>query len=208
VAARRTAPRGTSRFEVGSVNLPHPAEKECGDGWAWFEEGQRAAVFVADGLGHGPGAASAARAAVERFLERVAQPPEEILQSVHGVLRPTRGAAAAAAVIDPLARELTFSGVGNVAGAILGPGTTRALLSHNGTLGHEAHKILPYRYPVPARALLVLNTDGLVTQWRLDGYPGLAARHPSVIAGVLYRDFRRLRDDVTVVVIRIREEGS
>ena len=37
---------------------------------------------------------------------------------------------------------------------------------------------------------------------RLDRYAGLAASHPGLIAGVLYRDFRRSRDDVTVVVVR------
>ena len=33
--------------------------------------------------------------------------------------------------------------------------------------------------------------------------PGLAARQPGVIAGVLYRDFRRERDDATIVVARV-----
>ena len=32
--------------------------------------------------------------------------------------------------------------------------------------------------------------------------PGLSERHPSVIAGVLYRDFRRERDDASIVVLR------
>jgi hypothetical protein len=34
----------------------------------------------------------------------------------------------------------------------------------------------------------------------VDRYPGLLARTPSLIAGVLYRDFNRARDDVTVLV--------
>jgi hypothetical protein len=47
-----------------------------------------------------------------------------------------------------------------------------------------------------------MHSDGLATQWDLDQYPGLAARRPSLIAGVLYRDFARGRDDVTVVVAK------
>jgi hypothetical protein len=39
-----------------------------------------------------------------------------------------------------------------------------------------------------------------MSRWSLEDYPGLAARDPAVIAGVLYRDFSRRRDDVTVVV--------
>ena len=47
-----------------------------------------------------------------------------------------------------------------------------------------------------------MHSDGLTTHWTLERLPGLAARHPSLIAGVLYRDFKRGRDDVTVVVAR------
>jgi hypothetical protein len=49
-----------------------------------------------------------------------------------------------------------------------------------------------------------MASDGLGTRWRLDAYPGLTARHPSLIAGILYRDHGRPRDDVTVVVSRER----
>jgi len=53
--------------------------------------------------------------------------------------------------------------------------------------------------------MLVLHSDGLVSHWSLDAYPGLAARDPSLIAGILYRDFTRGRDDVTVVVAKAEE---
>ena len=52
------------------------------------------------------------------------------------------------------------------------------------------------------RPLVILASDGLSTSWTLDDYPGLSQRHPSLIAGVLYRDFSRGRDDVTVLVGR------
>jgi hypothetical protein len=47
-----------------------------------------------------------------------------------------------------------------------------------------------------------MHSDGIQTQWKLDAYSGLQARHPSVIAGMLYRDFRRKSDDSTIVVIK------
>jgi hypothetical protein len=47
-----------------------------------------------------------------------------------------------------------------------------------------------------------MHSDGLGTQWRLERYPGLIQKHPSLIAGVLYRDFNRERDDVTVLVAK------
>ena len=47
-----------------------------------------------------------------------------------------------------------------------------------------------------------MHSDGLQTKWKLDAYPGLQMRHPSLVAAVLYRDYRRGRDDVTVLVAR------
>jgi hypothetical protein len=58
-----------------------------------------------------------------------------------------------------------------------------------------------FTYPWSPDAVVVLHSDGLQTRWRLDAYPGLTRRHPSLIAGVLYRDFARGRDDVTVLVV-------
>jgi hypothetical protein len=47
-----------------------------------------------------------------------------------------------------------------------------------------------------------VHSDGLQTHWKLESYTGLRARHPSVIAGILYRDFRRNSDDAAVVVVK------
>ena len=64
-----------SPLEVGALSLPKPGEVVCGDRWAvaWFPE--RTLILVADGLGHGPGAAEAAMEAVQTFHERAALPP-------------------------------------------------------------------------------------------------------------------------------------
>jgi hypothetical protein len=100
------------------------------------------------------------------------------------------------------ARVVTFAGVGNIAGAIISGERTQQMVSHNGIVGAEVRKIQEFTYLWPENALLVMHSDGLATQWRLDRYPGLATRHPSLVAAVLYRDFSRGRDDVTVVAAR------
>jgi hypothetical protein len=76
------------------------------------------------------------------------------------------------------------------------------MVTHNGTVGHVARTIRPFSYACEGRPLLVLASDGLGTAWSFDRYPGLAHRHPALIAAVLYRDFDRGRDDVTVLVAR------
>jgi hypothetical protein len=47
-----------------------------------------------------------------------------------------------------------------------------------------------------------MHSDGVSGRWDLTRYPGLSFRDPSVVAGVLYRDFSRQRDDALVVVVR------
>ena len=161
-------------------------------------------LVVADGLGHGPLASVAAQAAIRIARERAADGPAEVFRAAHAALRSTRGAALAVAEIDPDRGMVRYAGIGNIAGTILTPGRERtsSLVSHNGIVGHEMRKVQEFAYPWSPGSTLVMHSDGLATHWRLDRYPGLLARHPSLIAGVLYRDFTRGRDDVTVLVAR------
>jgi hypothetical protein len=98
--------------------------------------------------------------------------------------------------------EITYCGVGNISGTVLTDGTSRKTVSLAGTLGHALAKTREFSYPMPPGAVFIMHSDGLLTSWNLDGYQGLLARHPSLIAGVMYRDFLRGRDDATVLVVR------
>jgi anti-sigma regulatory factor (Ser/Thr protein kinase) len=196
-------PVSPPRFSVSGVSVALQGEEESGDDWIFQENGHCARLTLADGLGHGALAADAARAAVRTAREQLHQPAPALLEQMHGALRSTRGAAVAVAEIDPPAQILRFAGVGNIAATIVPQsGPARHLVSHAGTAGHELRKIMEYTYPWDSRSLLVMHSDGLQTQWSFERYPGLIERHPSLIAGVLYRDYTRRRDDVTVVVAR------
>ena len=195
--------RPTSAFDIGAVCRPLPGETECGDAWLVREAADGCTVvMVADGLGHGPPAAAAARAAIESFRDATGSGPSDLLRLAHGAMRATRGGAVAVAAIDPRRRELRYCGVGNIAGTILGPAGRSGLVSHNGILGAEARKFQEFLVPWPAGSLLVMHSDGLSAQWRLDRAAPVASRHPALVAGTLYRDHARGRDDATVVVVR------
>jgi hypothetical protein len=76
------------------------------------------------------------------------------------------------------------------------------MVSQNGTAGSEVRRVTEFTYPWSETALLIMHSDGLFTRWDLSLYPGLVARDPSLVAGVLYRDFSRGADDLTVVVFK------
>ncbi len=98
---------------------------------------------------------------------------------------------------------MTFSGLGNVTGQVYaGPTRSQHLVSVNGTAGHNAARIREFSYSWPPNGILVMHTDGLSTGTGLETQPALALRDPTLIAGVLYRDFSRGRDDATVLVAK------
>ncbi len=190
-------------FDVSGVSVAKAGEAECGDAWTLDIGRDSFSAFVADGLGHGHFAAQAANAAIAAAaLGRRRGSCAQTLAVVHDGIRHTRGAAGAIAEVTLARQVVTFAGVGNIGASIVNNGSVRHAVSHNGILGHQARIFREYSYPWQKDSLLVMYSDGLGTHWSLAGYPGLWQRHPAVIAGVLYRDFNRGRDDVTVVVAR------
>jgi anti-sigma regulatory factor (Ser/Thr protein kinase) len=198
----RSAPANGRRLDIGAVSLPKAGETVSGDGWLALTTARGARILVVDGLGHGPIAGDAARAAVEAFRAAPGETPEAAIETCHLALRSTRGAAVAVTEVDVEAGVVRFAGVGNVAGAIWNGEASHHTVSHNGTAGHGIIRIREFSYPWAKGGLVVLATDGLATRWSLESYPGLSARDPALVAAVLYRDHNRQRDDVTVVVAR------
>jgi len=199
----RRPPRATlppPLLAIGAVCLPLASETVCGDSWAAEQSSARALLMIADGLGHGLGAAEASVAAVRMFRAHTDSSPEELLALLHGALKSTRGAAVAVAEVLSVEGVVRYAGVGNVAARIHTGDNVRQLVSYNGIVGGEVRKIQQFEYPWPPGATLLMHSDGLATHWGLEDYPGLHNRHPTLIAGVLYRDHGRARDDVTVVV--------
>src|SRR5262249_3184106 len=151
-------------LEIGAVCLPHPGEVACGDAWAVEWRGGHCVILVADGLGHGADAASAAMAAVNVLRTHPQLAPAALIEFAHGALRSTRGAALAVADLD-LALEVRYAGIGNIASMTYAPDSARHMVSHPGIVGHEVRKIHEFVYPWPQDALLVMHSDGLATHW-------------------------------------------
>lgn len=183
----------------GAVAFPYPGETVSGDGWALRRDEGALSIMVADGLGHGLLAHEAAKTALSAFEKHGGREPEVFLQHAHAALRPTRGAAVSLARISD--GRVDYAGVGNISGVLV-EDAQRKMITHNGTLGHTAKKFQSFTYPTGPHPLIVMHSDGLGSSFSFRDYPGLAACEPILIAAVLYRDFDRKRDDVTVVAVK------
>ena len=199
---------GSPGLEWGVVCVPKLGEQVCGDAWAITTGLDRNTVLIADGLGHGLFAFDAAEQALRAFWEQPGGGPKASLSAIHQAMRGasvTRGAVAAIAELDWQRRQVRYAGAGNIVGTLVPvAGAAHNLVSLSGTLGENVTRFEEFSHAWPEQGLLVLHSDGLSSHWLLEPYPGLTRKHPSLIAGVLYRDFANRRDDVVVLVGRER----
>jgi anti-sigma regulatory factor (Ser/Thr protein kinase) len=202
-AAPRKPVVAVAPFEVAARSTPKKGQAECGDAWSVRDFGSRQLVCIVDGLGHGPLAALASARAISVF--EAAGPdatPERIVTQAHEQLKDTRGAVMAVLALDPNAGTADFCGVGNITAAIHMGSESKHLLSIEGTVGYRVRATRTQQVAWTPTAVAILYTDGLSGRWGPARYPGLLARHPSLIASVLFRDHARDTDDATIVVAR------
>jgi anti-sigma regulatory factor (Ser/Thr protein kinase) len=204
VVARFEKSEPASHFDVGVVNLPKETEPVCGDSWCTVEDGALLSAIVADGLGHGVEAAEASDAAIRKFREDPFSEPARMLETLHGHIRGTRGAAISILQIDQRRGMARFAGLGNVAATIATGEKRRHLVPDNGTVGYELRKLRPTEVEWSLGDVAVMHSDGLSTSWNLNNYPAITRRTAATMAAVLYRDHFKKHDDVTVVVIKAR----
>ena len=186
----------------GSLAVAVGGELESGDSWQFIETDDGWSIAVADGLGHGTGAAAAVLPVLQAHRDTPDE-PARCLGEGHRRSHGTRGSACSIVAQKGEPPMLVHAGIGNVAVSIAGHNGSRGFPSQNGTLGVACPAIRENRLDSPPRGLLILHSDGLSARWSLDNYSGLRGRHPQVVAGALFRDARRQRDDATVVVVEL-----
>lgn len=190
-------------ISIDGISIPIQGETVCGDGWLSKSESQGTLILVSDGLGHGPLAAAATVEAKRIFMQQSNRTPSQMLEDIHRGIRGTRGAAIAIARLDEENSRIDYCGIGNISGVIFAE-KVHYMISHSGTVGHTATRFQSFTYAWPDDAIVLMFSDGLLTRLALNGYAGLARRNTALISGLVYRDFKRGRDDATVVTIRRR----
>ncbi len=163
-----------------------------------------ALVALIDGLGHGAEAAEAAGAAVPVLEAQADAPVLALMERCHDALRRTRGAAMSLASFNALDASMTWTGVGNVEGALL----RISALSHRASEGITLRGgVVGYRLPplhanttaVAPGDLLILATDGI----RGGFTEGITIGHGvQDIADAILARFAKGSDDAHVVVVR------
>ncbi|MFI5803926.1 SpoIIE family protein phosphatase [Streptomyces sp. NPDC051561] len=202
ICARITAPgaRPAPGPDLAALCLPVESEERCGDGWAVSdtETGQRT-VLVVDGLGHGPPAAEATEAALRAFHRDPSLPLPTLMTALHRALRHTRGAAVGLLRLRP-GGDAEHCSIGNVRTQVVGfDGVRSRLTGVPGVVGWNMPLPRVQRVAVPPGSTLVLHSDGIDNRWTHDAAPFLLRLPPPLLVASLAHDFRRSRDDATVL---------
>ncbi|HYG74933.1 MAG TPA: SpoIIE family protein phosphatase [Planctomycetota bacterium] len=201
IYAKGEQPGKSGELDVGAVSVPMAGEEVCGDGWEVWQNENRCVAMVVDGLGHGVQAYDAAMEARRIFSLCAGKSGIEVLENIHAALQKTRGGAAAVADIDIPGQTVSYTGAGNISALVVG-NTMRSMVSMNGTVGVGTLRAKAFSYAWEAGGMLIMFSDGISTHWKIEDYPGLRNRHAATIAGVIYRDYGRGRDDATVLVVK------
>jgi serine phosphatase RsbU (regulator of sigma subunit) len=193
---------GGPLVEVAGASRPYPGESANGDAWtvAWPHGGCRIAVI--DGLGHGPEAAKAARAAVDALEAHPELDPVHALALCDRALAGTRGAAISIAAIDPAHTRLTYVGIGNVEAQLWQPSGAQRPIAYRGIVGAAHRTVRAFELALTVEWVLLLHTDGVSARLNLADYVEQARDDLPAVAQAVLARWGRARDDATVVVAR------
>lgn len=195
----RAMPAQENEIEIGGITVPKPGENVSGDRWAVRANNSDLTIVLSDGLGHGQKAALASEECLRVFFDAhpIALRPSDLLRKMHEAVRHTQGAAVAIAQVRPLRNETTYSAIGNISTRIALSAGNRSCASMPGGVGFQLSRVQEFTYPWSDRALLTMSSDGLHSDFNT---VQLAQHHPSLIAAVIYKDFRRGTDDAAIVI--------
>lgn len=190
----RVAPVGAFTLSTAHVTRPRVGESENGDAVILRCAGDLTLFGIVDGVGHGSEAAAAARAARER-LERVSLTSgiRSVMESLHHVLAPTRGAAVTLCIFD--GRRLEGAGVGNVILRALGP-SIPALLSP-GILGHRLARLRTFDAELTPGDRIAIFSDGVSRHVDLGR---VRSMRPAAACEAIFRAGSHPHDDASILI--------
>lgn len=176
-------------------------ETECGDGCGYWEVDGKMVLCMADGLGHGPQAAKAARAALDYARENAHLGLAELFAGCDRTIRHTRGVAMGMAILEPSRERLQYAAIGNTQAVLMGA-THRRLTGNPGIVGAGYHKLQPLTEAFRPQDTVLLFTDGIAPQIKLAAYSTVVLQNPQTLAEQILADWSRPNDDAAILVCR------
>jgi serine phosphatase RsbU (regulator of sigma subunit) len=195
-------------LDWGVATRPLPGEMLSGDAHLVVPFPGGALMAAVDGLGHGPAAEAAARAAIEVLRQAPHRPVAELVAACDEALKRLRGVVMSLASFDVARSQMTWLGVGNVESIHFrkqGMGFVRErLFVRGGIVGQSLGTLRPATVSVAPDDVFVLATDGLDSRFVDATLIESVQRGEGVerMAQQLLERHAQARDDALVLVAR------
>lgn len=196
----------TSFIEWGVAGCALSGQTESGDRHAVTAFANGVLLAAVDGLGHGEGAAAAAKIAVTTLEEFPDESVIALVNRCHTRLLESRGVVMSLASFNARDRTVTWLGVGNVEGVLLrgdaGNPPPEVLLLRGGVVGVQLPPLRASIIPVVPGDTLLFATDGIQSGFA-DGLT--VSDSPQHIADRILAQHGKGVDDALVLVARYVE---
>lgn len=177
------------------LSLPKRGEIANGDAALVRQDEKGTYLFaLIDGLGHGPIAAAATAAALDRLgSASLHLPVLDLMTDLHRALHDTRGAVATLCIVRQ--RRIEACAVGNV--LLTCTNASIPLVLSPGVLGHRVPKFRVCNGELKTGARFALASDGISTKFRLDEFERMK---PSAACEAVVTRYRKQEDDATILI--------
>lgn len=196
-------PGGTFVWEWGGAIRPIAGERVSGDGYVVIERDWGVLVSLADGLGHGAGAARATDAFAAFVRAHADLSLGELVDRCHRALIGTRGVVASFLKLRTSPMEAEFIGVGNIVTRLL-RGRAAAhghFVSRPGVLGGSFRRAQIERAAFVPGDTFIAHSDGISSRFDAAPFSRMTAQ---AMADAILEKHGKNHDDASCVVIRAR----
>ena len=188
-------------IDVASFARPCLGERVSGDTVVIEHRDEVIFLAIVDALGHGPQAHAVANRAERLLRNDWSRDVLATMRRLHSELKGTIGAGAGLCVVDRVARDVHYTGVGNTVLRTFGAQTTR-MISTDGIIGGHFRTPAVQAAPLNESGIILLYTDGVSDRFDVEQYPQIIYHSASAIARKIVASFGKPYDDATCMAMR------
>ncbi len=178
------------------INRPFEGERVSGDALFFHEDENGIFISISDGLGHGEQAHKVS-SDISVFLEsHHHQDITRLITEVHEEISPSIGAAMAMAYINFKEDTVSFCGIGNVGGYIMGS-HDKIFVCKDGVVGANMRSPLLQSETLSPGDKIILASDGIHERFYSKASPNVFKRNPMAIVQYLLKNFGKPYDDAS-----------